>query len=95
MSDPIVYSQEEACEILIDQVITLDAHLYLESQLEHFVRAEDHERPSLMRKCVKHIWTASHPQWNWEDSSPAVQNDPELLKTRNVIFPMISYRREH
>lgn len=84
MSDPIVYSQEEALELLIDQVITLDAHIYLESRLEQFVRAEDHEKPPLMRECVRHIWSVSHPDWNWDDPSPALRDDPGLLKTRNV-----------
>ena len=88
MSNPIVYSQEEAQELLLEEVLSLEDLLFLESRLEQFVRAEDHEKPVFLRECVRHIWSTSHPEWPWDDPSPHIQGDPDFLRTRNVRQPV-------
>ena len=84
MSEPIVYSQEEAKEILLERVLNLEDLLFLESRLEQFVRAEDHEKPAFLRDCVRHIWSTTHPEWPWDDPSPDIQGNIEFLNARNV-----------
>lgn len=66
MAGPLSYSMEEAREILLDQVITLEDHIYLEGRREEYVRAEDYDRPTILQSCFRYIWSTTHPDWDWE-----------------------------
>lgn len=70
MAQPLSYSIEEAREILLDQAITLEAHIYLEGRREEYVRAEDYDRPTILQSCFQSIWSTKHSDWDW-DKDPA------------------------
>ncbi|VDB90404.1 unnamed protein product [Peniophora sp. CBMAI 1063] len=86
----LAYSVEEAREILLDQVITLDSHIYLEGRREEYVRAEDHERPGIVRSSFRHIWSSAHPDWDWENETD-VENNSEYFEQREASFCAVAF----
>lgn len=78
------YSLEEAREILLDQVITLEAHIYLEGRREEYVRAEDYDRIGIIRSSFQHIWSSTHPEWDWEKEEPTASENSVYCTERDV-----------
>ncbi|KZV74334.1 hypothetical protein PENSPDRAFT_662516 [Peniophora sp. CONT] len=81
----ISYSVEEAREILLDQSITLEAHIYLEGRREEYVRAEDYERPDIILSSFRHIWSSAHPDWDWEkEEEEEGEGDMDYYRQREL-----------
>ncbi|VDB96058.1 unnamed protein product [Peniophora sp. CBMAI 1063] len=83
MSAALSYSIEEAREILLDQAISLESHIYLEGRREEYVRSEDYERPAIIQSSFRHIWTSAHPDWDWDDAEGG-EEDLEYCKQREA-----------
>lgn len=77
------YSLEEARDILLEQSISLESHIYLEGRREEYVRAEDYDRPAIVNSSFRHIWSVAHSDWDW-DKEPPADAENEYYTQRDV-----------